>query len=299
MNLSPEIDLNLLRTFVVIYEERSLTRASLELHVSQPAVSHALGRLRRVLGDPLFVRTGNGMRPTPVGTELFELVRAPLQVIGDAIGGGLKFDPGAATQTFSIAMTDLGARSLLSLVVLAAAESAPEVTFDVRPVEVEGLATALVKGELDAAVVSETVPGPLRSEVLFRDRYGCLVHEDVPDIAGRIEESRFLQADHAVVAADTGHAHVARALAARGMDIRTKVTVRSFSSLPSLVAECGMVAIVPFEGFWPYIGDLPLRILELPIDIAATDVRLYWHPAVAASPAQAWLLDTMRTALRR
>ncbi len=299
MELSPEIDLNLLRTFVLIYESRSLTRAAQGLHVSQPAVSHALGRLRRALGDPLFVRAAGGLRPTPVGLELFELVRGPLQLIGDAIGGGLRFDPAASTRTFSIALTDLGAQGLLPKIVAAAARSAPEVSFDVHPVEIDTVSGALVTGSLDAAIVSAPVPGPLRSEVLFGDRYGCLVRDDFPQSAGRVDETAFRRAAHAVVAADTGHAHVQRALSARGMPIRTGVTVRSFASLPPLVAECGLIAIVPIEGFAPFVSGPPLRIVELPIDIPGTDVLLHWSGQAAASPARAWLIETMRAALTR
>lgn len=298
MRQAADLDLNLLRTFVAIYEAGSLTRAAGDLHVSQPAVSHALARLRAALGDELFTRAPGGVRPTVVAKELFALVRGPLRALHDGLSEGLRFDPAASTRTFTLAMTDLGASGLLPRVVAAVAKTAPGVSFEVHPVDVASLAVSLETGAVDAAVASETIAGHIESEPLFRDRYACLVRQDFAAAGPRIDEATFFGTRHARVADDMGHSHVERALAARGGDIGASVTVRSFASLPSFVAECGLIAVVPFDGFAPYMTD-SLRLLELPFELPHTDVRLHWHEGAASSPARAWLLETLRDVLRR
>lgn len=298
MNKSLATDLNLLRTFVIIYETKSLTRAAERLHISQPAVSHALSRLRALADDRLFIRAEGAMRPTAAADELFALVAGPMQQIDDIALGGLGFDPARSTRMFSLALTDFGGWTILPQLVSAASRVAPAVRFAVHPVETETLADDLARGRIDAAVASTRVPGPVESEVALQGGYGCLVPQDFPEHDGRISEQHFRTSPHAGVSGGIGHTHVQHALEQHGALPEPHVVVRSFSMLPPLVADCGLIAVVPSHGFLPIISGLPLKLLDLPFDIPPADVQLHWHSSARSSPARSWLLDVMRTTLQ-
>lgn len=297
MNKALTSDLNLLRTFVLIYEMGSLTRVAAQLHTSQPAVSHALARLRSIVGDPLFVRTEGTMRPTPVAQELFDVVGAPITQIDDAINDGLGFIPERSTHRFSLALTDFGALTILPQLVSLASQTAPGVRFTVQPVETDTLGEDIALGRVDAAIASTRLSGPVESEVVLHGGYGCLAPAGFPETDGRISERDFRESLHAGVSAEIGHTHVARVLERYDALPDPHVTVRNFAMLPPLVAECGLLAIVPTQGIARLIGDLPVKLLGLPFDVPPADVFMHWHPSARASPARKWFLDTLREAL--
>ena len=146
------LDLNLLVVFDAVAQERSATRAAAKLNMTQPAISHALARLRSALGDELFVRTPDGMEPTPYAERLAGPVRAALESLNTALDGAAAFDPAAAERGFSVAVDNRAALVLAAPLATTVAAEAPGVSLDLRPSGTLDLAERLDRGELDLAL---------------------------------------------------------------------------------------------------------------------------------------------------
>lgn len=295
------VDLNLLRTFLAIYRERSLTRAAAALHASQPTLSHSLRRLRDHFGDPLFTRTRGGMRPTPLAIDLYAEISGPLSQVLASSEDRLRFDPDTSRRRFTIALTDLGEGGLLPRILSECRRRAPGIRIQVVPLDIDTVAGDILSRDIDAAITSSPVRGPVTQDVLFEDRYGCLVPEDLEDDDGAIRVEDLRRLPEVRVAPSSGHHAISDAVSALGAGILADVPhaeVYSFASLPKIVARCGYVAIVPIDAMNDIAGLDGTRMLDLPFPSPRTAVRLISHPASAASPAHAWFLDTISASLR-
>src|SRR5436305_12001104 len=169
MNVA-DLDLNLLRVFDAVLQQRSVTAAAPRLGLTQPAVSNALGRLRALFGDALFVRTPVGMEATPFARGVAEPVRQALALLDSALAHGPGFDPASATRAFRFYMSDLGQIEFLPPLIERVQQRAPGVRLEAVALEVEDIAAALGAGSLDLAV--GFLPGlgaPVRRRPLFRD----------------------------------------------------------------------------------------------------------------------------------
>lgn len=297
------LDLNLLRTFVVVYRTRSITGAARTLHVSQPAVSHSLKRLRSHFDDQLFLRSKGGVLPTPFATHLYEEISAPLSQITDLTNERTRFDPAVATRTFTLALTDIGEAALLPRILDAVMESAPEVRIKSLRIDIDTVVEDVLTGRVDAAIASSLVPAAVNQEVLFHDRYGCIVPADVGDDNGvaRIEDLRRLRevrVNHSI-----GHNAIADALTNLGPEVFAPVPhveVQGFASLPRIVANGGYAGIVPIGAHRELTRSYETRILDLPCESPERAVRLISHRIHTTDgySAHRWLFDTIRRALR-
>src|SRR6185503_18488287 len=213
-----DIDLNLLRVFDAELHESGVTPAAARLGLTQPAVSNALARLRKLFGDPLFVRTPSGMDATPFARELAELVRQALALLQSALAHGPGFDPATATPAFRVYMSDLGQIEFLPPLVERAQRVAPGVRLEAVALEVEDIGDALAAGALDLAV--GFLPGlgpPVRRQPLFRDPYVCLMRADHPAAGLRLTKKAFLESSHALVSYKGGHRVIEEALERAGL----------------------------------------------------------------------------------
>jgi DNA-binding transcriptional LysR family regulator len=293
-----ELDLNLVRTLVSVYETGNLTRTAQALQVTQPTVSHALSRLRHHFGDPLFVRGRHGMEPTAVAAELYAGFRTALRGIDLTAESTRRFDPATSTRRFRLCLTDVGEMSLLPRILERLAAEAPSVELEVVPMDFEHVAEWLTAGRVDAAIASTAVPGDLRSTVVLDDSYGCLVREDFPLVDGRMTLEDFLAGRHAVVAANSGHRLAEQTLADLHLDRRTTVTVPHFSALPHLVERCNLIAIFPVFAGSTVLGGRPLVVVDPPFPIPTFEVRLYWQARHRETAAQLWFRRAIAAALR-
>jgi len=294
------VDLNLLRTFVAIYRERSLTAAATTLHTSQPTVSHSLKRLRDHFGDPLFTRTRTGMRPTPLALDLYTEISGPLSQVLASSEDRLRFDPATSRRRFRMALTDLGEAGLLPRILQESRRRAPGIRIQVVPLDIETVAGDILSRDIDAAITSSPVRGPVTQEVLFEDRYGCLVPADLDDDGGAIRIEDLRRLPEVRVGPSSGHHAISDAVAALGAGILADVPhaeVYSFTSLPKIVARCGYVAIVPIDAMNDIEGLEGTCMLDLPFPSPTTAVRLLSHPASRASAAHAWFLETVVASL--
>src|SRR3569833_3596877 len=155
-----DFDLNLVRTFVLLYETRSVTATAESLHVTQPTISYSLLMLRRRFSDELFRRTGGGLVPTTTARALYEPLHSALSGIETAVSGAWSFDPASARAAFTLCLSDLGEISLLPRLMAALPSAAPGVTLTVRPLDVGRAAAKLGRGGVDAVIAGPRVSNP-------------------------------------------------------------------------------------------------------------------------------------------
>ena len=294
MNIE-EIDLNLLRAFDAVLQERSVTAAARRLRRTQPAVSNALARLRALVGDPLFVRTPAGMDATPVARELGEPVRQALALLDAALAHGPGFDPATATRAFRFYMSDLGQIEFLPPLVERAQRSAPGVRLEAVAMEVEDIGDALATGSLDLAV--GFLPGlgpPVRRQPLFRDPYVCLMRQGHPAAAARLTKRAFLESSHALVSYKGGHRVIEEALERAGLARKIALRVPHFTVVPMVLERTDLILTLPLRIARVYGRQGRFRFLPPPVPIPPADVGAHWHERFERDPGNRWLREMIR-----
>lgn len=292
------VDLNLLRTFLSILDAGSVTAAADELHLTQPTVSHALGRLREQLGDPLFIRRGAGIVPTDRAVELGPLVRAALASIDDAVDAHRTFDPATTQREFRIRLSDIGESSFLPAILRLMATEAPFTSLVIDPTPIDEVVDALARGTVDAAIASVPLEVAGQADVLRGDRYVAILHPDDAPAARRLTAADISERGHAVVSRRAGHAQIDAALAMVGAERRAVLQVQHFLALPQLVAGGGLMAVMPIGMADAVASTWGLEVRELPKGMPVFDVKLYWDPDVTGTTGpRAWFIDLVRRAL--
>ena len=291
-----DFDLNLVRTFVLLYETRSVTATAESLHVTQPTVSYSLQKLRRRFSDELFRRTGGGLVPTTTAQALYPSLHHALAEIESTLSGARSFDPATACARFTLCLSDLGEVSLLPRLMAALPSRAPGVTLTVRPLDVDSAVDQLGRGEIDAFVASPLISSQRVTRIpLFPEGYVGMVAADHPRLRGsRVALAELARERHIAVFGPTGHHGPRRALEAHGLLDRVVLEVTRFSTLPYLVQDSELVAMVPRLVADVFAADHRVRLLELPMDIEPAQVSVYTRHSHARTPAQHWLVDFMR-----
>jgi DNA-binding transcriptional LysR family regulator len=283
-------DMNLVVILDALLEERSVTGAARRLGVTPSAVSHTLKRLRQELGDPLLVRTRRGMSPTLRAEELRAPIRRGLELIGDAIQQGGRFDPRTARRSFTIATGDLLGLVLLPGLWGRVAKTAPHVDLRIAPIvrDVErtlesGVAEIVLAGSFEPI----DTPGLFRQR-LFDERLVCVVREDHPQIRGPITLEQFCALSHALVAPRGGTGVVDRALQKLGLSRRVAVRLPHFLLAPFLVATSDLVLTVGESVARAFAQRLPLRIVPPPIELPAVTYWQIWHERSQRDAGHTW-----------
>ena len=290
-----DLDLNLLRVFDAIATEGSVTVAGERVGLSQPAMSNALARLRTVFGDPLFVRTPRGMRPTPFAQQLAQPVREALRLIQGALQQHAGFEPGSSGNTFRFWMSDIGEMVFLPGLLERVKHEAPGVKIEVVRIPIKDVHMALEAGELDLAV--GFLPGlttGTRQQPLFREHYVCMLRADHPVIGATINRKQFREAAHVLVSyTGTGHQMIEETFVAEGLSERIAVRVPHFLVVPMILARTDLVVIVPSRVAAVFAGLGNFKVLKLPVDMPDFEVRLHWHERFHQDPANRWLREVM------
>ena len=286
-----DLDLNLLRAFDAVLRDGSVTSAAKRLGLSQPAMSNAISRLRRLLGDPLFMRTPDGMRPTPLAQQLAAPVQQALDLIRASFSQQAGFDPKTSDRIFRFQLTDVGEIAFLPPLLERLQRDAPGVRVETQQLPQDEVSDALASGEVDVAVgfLPELSHGVLH-EQLFRDRYVCLVRADHPTIGSRLTRAQFLATTHVLVSSrGSAHEIVEQTLRNQGLVRRIALRVPHFTVVPMILARTDHMVIVP-EGLVRAITPFGrFKALKPPVDIPALDVRVHWHERFDQDPGIAWL----------
>jgi DNA-binding transcriptional LysR family regulator len=296
MNLRT-IDLNLLPVFEAIYVERSLTRASEALHITQPAVSNALARLRAALGDPLFVRAARGMAPTPAADALIGPVREALARLRSGLDQRTRFDPATSERVFSAAMGEVAAAALAPALAARLEKAAPEVRFNIVQFEREKVARELAGGAIDFAVDIPSVSrGDLDSESFTTaDSLVCVFRRQHPALKKALTLARFLALRLIVVSARrTGRTVLDLALAERGERVRPAMRLTRYAEAFDVVRATDMALVAPISVARRH--DVAAR--ALPFVALSPELKLFWRREARHDPAIGWARDELLAVAR-
>lgn len=282
------VDLNLLRVFQALYETRSVTRAAERFGITQPAMSNALGRLRRLCDDALFVPTPGGMQPTPYAVEIADAVAQALAAVQDALGSRRVFEPGSSEKLFRFHMTDMGQMYFLPPLLTRLQRAAPGVRVEAETLPLEAIHQALADGRIDFAFGRLRLGGRgVRAQVLFLERYEVLMREGHPG-GRRLTREAFLGATHAVVTSLSGGHRVIEETLMR-LGARVMLRVPNFTVLPPTLARTDVMVTVPSRLAQALARSGRLRRYPLPVELPAFDICLFWHDRFAADPANRWM----------
>ena len=292
-----ELDLNLLRVLVAIDDKRSVSAAAVELQRSQPSVSSALGKLRTFFADPLFVRSGNTMQPTPRVVEIMGPVREVLSRIGTDIVAAPSFEPARSHRPIVLALSDVGEVVFLPSILQQLRREAPGVSLQSVSLPAEEVASGLEGGTIDLAL--GYFPNLKRhnffQQTLFSDSFTCLIRADHPVKSSRLSPKQFRQLDHAVVRAESRTEEVIeRFLARRRIQRRVTLTTPHFASVPPIVEQSDLVVTVPVP-LARYFSTVSagIRIVRPPFDPPRIDLKQIWHRKFHHDARSRWLRNLM------
>jgi DNA-binding transcriptional LysR family regulator len=301
------LDLNLLRVFDVVMEERNVTRAAARLAMTQPAVSNALRRLREATGEELFVPSSVGMTPTTQADSMWPAVRSALDGLREVFEPR-GFDPQHDAQSFTLAMADATAAVLMPALVQALGVAHGKIELRVLPLQSRDPRTMLEQGQADAAlgffpevaalISAEGEPGVARLDALYDCEYVCVMRRGHPlSNAGDVSLDDYCEARHLRVSfAGRRHGFVDEALARLGRERKIAIVVNHFSTAASLVHQSDLLAVLP-RSFVPASGlAAQLAVRTLPLDLPRIEVVLMWHRRAERDPAQRWLRSTVTQA---
>jgi DNA-binding transcriptional LysR family regulator len=289
-------DLNLVRVFLVIWETRSQTVAAQRLNLTQPAVSHALRRLRETFNDPLFVRSTGGMVPTEMATRLHGPLSEALLMIQRAVKDTEHFDPSTAQRVFRVAMTDISEFFFLPSLMGWLADAAPSVHIRVVPLDQSTVAHGMRAGEVDLALgfIPELEhEAEVTSEHLMTDTFVCLVRAGHPILRSRrgtpdLASLKYVYASSTA----TGHQLAERWLTETGVKRQVALWLGHFTVAPSVVRSTDLAVIFPRSIATVMNEDGAFELLPLPAGHPVIDIQVHTHAHFRGDAGIRWLRDS-------
>ncbi|EJN33937.1 transcriptional regulator [Pseudomonas sp. GM84] len=288
MNLS-KVDLNLFIVFDAIYTEANLTRAGQIVGITQPAVSNALSRLRETFNDPLFVRTAQGMVPTPMAQNIIGPVRNALALLRTSVQESRIFNPQQANKTFRISMTDLTEAVILPPLFQRLRRLAPSVLIESFPCKRRETTKELAAGRLDFAVDAPLNTDPqVRHVKLMQDRYVCALRPGHPLADAKLTLDAYLGMTHIHISSRrNGLGYVDLALGKMGVQRKVALRSQHYLMASQVLQQTDMAMTVPER----FARRHQLRYQPLPVDVPALETHLYWHESTDQDPANRWMRE--------
>ncbi len=290
------IDMNLLIALDSLLTEGSVTAAAQRHGVTQSAMSHNLARLRELFDDRLLVRVGARMKPTPRAQQLQPALRAALVQVEGVLVGRTGYDPTTADTVFHVATTDYGAAFVSPLLFAHLQRHAPRVRIAVKPLMHRELVGQLASGDIQlaAGLPFEDLPGT-ETQLLFEERFVCLVRPDHQLLEAPLDVEAFANAPHCCVSPfiRTHGSYVDEALAAVGLQRRVQLELPYFLAAPQVVASSDLILTVPSRLAEMFAATHGLVVFEPPLDLPSVAIRQVWHERYAEEPSIKWLRDTV------
>lgn len=307
MNLR-SIDLNLLTVFDAIMAEGNQSRAASRLGMSQPAMSNALARLRAALDDPLFVRTAQGMTPTPRGRALAEPVRQALDLVQTGLERTRRdddFDYRSSTRPAVVVVDDYGDTVIMPRFMNWLMQTAPGVRVRIRR---DPLGAALSKklsdGSVDLAIrYFRQRDGELQAKMLIEEEFVSMVRQDHPAIGDSLSLAQYLSLPHVVFGRlgrqGIRNSIVDRELRRLGLTRHIALQVPGFQSMPIIVQNTDFVCTLPRRMAQAYAHQLRLKTLKTPLDLPSLPLYMVWSRSMDRDPAHQWLRNSIYELCRR
>jgi DNA-binding transcriptional LysR family regulator len=297
-SLFDKIDLHLIRVLHTVLTERNVSRAAMRLGMHQPAVSAALRRLRELSGDPLLVRSGPAMVPTPAGLRMIEPAAHILKAAEVMFSDARHFDPTTARHTFTVAATDYLDPLFLPRLVTHLKAQAPLCPIDIHPLSGDSdYQRHLAQGEVDVVIGNwPEPPEDLHLGRLFGDEVVCLVSSQHPAVRRGWTVDDWLQAEH--IAPTPTHPGARGVidlhLATQGLSRQIVARCPHFSLIPAMVASTLLVLTTGRQFCERFLEPWPLSILPCPVPFPRLMYYQLWHERTHASPAGQWLREAIK-----
>ena len=271
--------------------EKRVSVVGERLGLTQPAISNALNRLRRLLGDDLFLRTSRGMEPTPFATQLAEPIAYALNTIHNTLNQHSTFDPTTSSRKFTIGMTDIGEIYFLPTLMDAIARIAPEVSISTVRNTTINLRDEMEAGHVDLAIglLPQLKSGFFQLR-LFKQRYVCMFREGHSLDKEKMSLKEFSEADHVIVISPgTGHAQVDESIERKGIHRNVRLTVPHFVAVGHILSTTDMVATGPERYARECIKPFGLKFVSHPVALPEIGINIFWHAKYHKEPGNQWL----------
>ena len=292
------LDLNLLVALDTLLELRSISRAAEKLHLSQPAMSAALGRLRDHLKDPVLVASGKKMVPTPYALWLRPMLGEILQRIDGMVSASAVFDPATTQRRFRVGTSDYLSTVLFTRLMPALETTAPHIGLEIiQPTD--GIVTLLEQGEIDLLLTPVHYVSPNHpAELLFTERYVVAGWSGNPAFARGITEEAFFASGH--IAVEIGRLNrtsfAEATLHAMGKERRVEIVVSSFSLVPEMLVNTRRLAVMHERLARHFAAQLPILFTDMPFDFPVMREMVQFHRSREADVGLRWFIDQIRRA---
>ena len=285
------VDFRLLLAFEALIAERHVSRAAAAVGLSQPAMSHALAKLRQQFHDPLLARTSTGFEPTPKALELIEPVREAIRQVDRLFSAGSTFDPSTASESFTMRMGDMNEVLFLPSLLHELEKQAPNITVTVQHLPPSETVRALEASAIDFAVSALIKHSKsVHSLELAKDRMVCVMRKDHPAAAQRLTTRAFLALRHLRIVQSAGDMRfIEEALFRAGLQRRVMATTPHWLAASYLVETTDLVTALSESMVRRLNVDGRFAVRPLPVGGAEFSWRLYWHRRFDARPAHRWI----------
>lgn len=290
------IDLNLLVVLDALLTEKHVTRTGLRLHLSQPAISHSLNKLRVLLDDPLLIRQGHEVVLSALAQNLQAPLKEILGQIETLLGQSIDFVPADSQRTFRVAMSDYGAAIVLPKLLVQLRAQAPGTSLVVIQDSRLGMLEQVEQGKIDLAVgVFAALPADVSSDVLFEETFTCLLNRRSLPENGVLDLDSYLARPHLLVSTDgSTQGEVDNVLRSQGLQRRVAVNVPHWGAAPGMIADTDLILTVATRT----LDNLPLGdtlvALAPPLTVAPFNYVQVWHNRFNQDPAHRWLRELVK-----
>lgn len=284
------LDLNLFRVLDAIHSHGGISQAARALHLSQPAISHALRRLRELFDDPLFVRQGNQMLPTERTRRVIAQVQSHVRGLGAVLNQGRSFEPAELEMSFEIGVRDVLESITFPRLMQHLAQLAPGVSLSSRRVVRQQMEAELTAGRLDLAIERLTRTGPRIRSLKLADESMVVLTAKGEGRKRAMTLKQYLAARHVQVSLGPEASEALdRFLADQGMERRVALRCQHYFAAAQVVAETGWMLTMPRTYARNLAQVLPVSVHELPFQLPPIPMMMYWHADREDDPAHRWL----------
>jgi DNA-binding transcriptional LysR family regulator len=289
-------DLNLFRVFSVLMAEQNVTSAARRLGLGQPAVSAALGRLRVIFNDQLFIRARYGMTPTDKALQVAAMIDAALSDLDNAVAVGSVFEPLASRRVFHVVASEYAELAVVPRLVSAVSAQAPGIRISMTPLGADLDPNELGAGRADLALGRfDAPPDTFVTSEILRDSFICLLRRTDAADATQLTRERYESLRHvAVVPPGRLRTGVFRLVREHGMRREIRATVTGFLQAALVVAEAGLCATVPMRIGMLFADDARFALVPPPVSLGRFPTHLAWHPRHRHDAGHAWLRQLIR-----
>ena len=290
------IDLNLLVVLDALLTEKHVTRTGVRLHLSQPAISHSLNKLRVLLDDPLLIRQGNEVVLSALAQNLQAPLKEILGQIETLLGQSIDFVPADSQRTFRIAMSDYGAAIVLPKLLVQLRAQAPDTSLVVIQDSRQGMLEQVGQGRIDLAIgVFPALGADICTEVLFEETFTCLLNRRSLPENGVLDLDSYLARPHLLVSMDGNtRGEVDNVLRARGLKRRVAVNVPHWGTAPGMIADTDLILTVATRTLTNVPFGDTLVAMAPPLTVAPFNYVQAWHNRFNQDPAHRWLRELVR-----